>query len=80
MLAGYLALPRALVSEVTRCLSEHGIRLELGDRREDAQPLPVEFQSRLTEDSIPESHHLPAFSFERVLAAAKARSLVGLTV
>lgn len=48
VLVGHLALPRALVSEVTTCLAEHGIHLELEDRREDGRPLPVEFQGQLT--------------------------------
>jgi len=49
LLGSHLALPRALVSEVTRCLSEQGIRLDLEDRRENGQPLAVEFQGQLTD-------------------------------
>lgn len=48
VLPDHLALPRGLVPEVTRCLSEQGIRLELEDRREPGKPLPVEFQGTLT--------------------------------
>jgi hypothetical protein len=49
VLSGHLALPRALVREVTTCLSEHGVGLELEDRREHGRPISVEFQGELTE-------------------------------
>jgi hypothetical protein len=46
ILPDYLALPRGLVSDVTKCLSEHGIRLDLQDRSEQGQPRRVEFTVR----------------------------------
>jgi len=79
-LAAFLELPPTTIGRVGGGKREVGGRIDIAliqslSQREGVDDLVTEYGQVI----VDECHHIPAFSFERVLKAVKARFVVGLT-
>jgi superfamily II DNA or RNA helicase len=76
----HVGLPRGCRSELEKLLGEHGVTLDVAKiqslvRKGEVDDIVASYGQVI----VDECHHLPAASFERVLAEVKARYVAGLT-